>query len=92
MPLVMRGGTLMLYGVCHKDHDLVVNPFWINDAEITIRGSYNNPNTMARALDLLISGRLNADAVATHRYPLDKALEAFKATGSDDCLKILVEP
>jgi len=92
MSLVMRGGTVMLYGVCHKDHDLVVNPFWINDAEITIRGSYNNPNTMARALDLLVSGRLNADAVATHRYPLDKALEAFKATGSDDCLKILVEP
>ena len=92
MSLVMRGGTVMLYGVCHKDHDLLVNPFRINDNEITIRGSYNNPNTMARALDLLVSGRLNAGAVATHRYPLDQALEAFKATGSDECLKVLVEP
>ncbi len=92
MAIVMRGGTVMLYGVCHKDHDLVVNPFWINDAEITIRGSYNNPNTMSRALDLLISGRLNADAVATHRYPLNEGLEAFKATGSDECLKVLIEP
>jgi L-iditol 2-dehydrogenase len=92
MDIVMRGGTLVLYGVCHKDDDLVVNPFWINDAEITIRGSYNNPNTMSRALDLLVSGRLNAGAVATHRYPLDRGLEAFQATGGDECLKILVEP
>ena len=92
LSLVMRGGTLMLYGVCHKDHNLAVNPFWINDAEITIRGSYNNPNTMSRALDLLVSGRLNAAAVATHRYPLGKTIEAFQATGSDECLKILVEP
>jgi 2-desacetyl-2-hydroxyethyl bacteriochlorophyllide A dehydrogenase len=92
MGIVMRGGTVMLYGVCHKNDDLVVNPFWINDAEITIRGSYNNPNTMSRALDLLISGRLDAAAVATHRFPLDKGLEAFKATGSDECLKVLVEP
>jgi threonine dehydrogenase-like Zn-dependent dehydrogenase len=47
---------------------------------------------MSRALDLLISGRLNAEAIATHKYPLEKGLEAFKATGSDECLKVLVEP
>ena len=32
---------------------------------------------MARALDLLISGRLNAGAVVTDRFPLDKALRHF---------------
>ncbi len=41
--LVMRGGMLMLFGVCEKDRNLEINPFWVNDNEITIRGSYNNP-------------------------------------------------
>lgn len=90
--VVMRGGTVMLYGVCHKDHNIEINPFWVNDNEITIRGSYNNPNTMARALDLLASGRLDAGAVVTDRYPLDKGLEAFRATGGNNCLKVVVEP
>ncbi|MGD0579292.1 MAG: zinc-dependent alcohol dehydrogenase family protein [Bryobacteraceae bacterium] len=90
--VVMRGGTVMLYGVCHKDHNIEINPFWVNDNEITIRGSYNNPNTMARALDLLASGRLDAGAVVTDRYPLDKGLEAFRATGGNNCLKVMVEP
>jgi 2-desacetyl-2-hydroxyethyl bacteriochlorophyllide A dehydrogenase len=92
LEVVMRGGTVMLYGVCHKDQNLEINPFWVNDNEITIRGSYNNPNTMARALDLLASGRLDAGAVVTHLFSLEKGLEAFHATGGADCLKVMVEP
>jgi 2-desacetyl-2-hydroxyethyl bacteriochlorophyllide A dehydrogenase len=92
LEVVMRGGTVMLYGVCHKDQNIEINPFWVNDNEITIRGSYNNPNTMARALDLLASGRLDAGAVVTDRYPLEKGIEAFRATGGDNCLKVVVEP
>jgi threonine dehydrogenase-like Zn-dependent dehydrogenase len=90
--LVMRGGMLMLFGVCEKDRNLEINPFWVNDNEITIRGSYNNPNTISRALDLLASGRLDAGAVVTDRFPLAKALEAFRSTGGADCLKVMVEP
>lgn len=92
LQIVMRGGTVMLYGVCHQDQNLEVNPFWINDAEITIRGSYNNPNTMSRAIDLLASGRLDGAAVATHSFPLEQGLEAFAATGTEECLKVLIEP
>jgi L-iditol 2-dehydrogenase len=92
LEVVMRGGTVMLYGVCHKDHNIEINPFWVNDNEITIRGSYNNPNTMARALDLLSGGRLDAGAVVTDRYPLARGIEAFRATGGDNCLKVVVEP
>lgn len=90
--VVGRGGTLMLYGVCHKDQNLEINPFWVNDNEITIRGSYNNPNTMARALDLLASGRLDAGAVVTDRVPLSQGIEAFRSTGSENCLKVVIEP
>ncbi len=92
LQLVMRGGTLMLYGVCDKSKNLEMNPFWVNDNEITIRGSYNNPNTMGRAVDLLVSGRLNAEAVVTHHYPLAEAREAFRASGTSDTLKVVIDP
>jgi L-iditol 2-dehydrogenase len=92
LQLAMRGGTVMLFGVCDKNKNFEINPFWINDSEITIRGSYNNPNTMARAVDLLVSGRLNAAAVVTHHYPLAQAQEAFRASGSSDTLKVVIDP
>jgi 2-desacetyl-2-hydroxyethyl bacteriochlorophyllide A dehydrogenase len=92
LQLVMRGGTVMLYGVCDKSKNLEINPFWVNDNEITIRGSYNNPNTMARAVDLLVSGRLDAEAVVTHHYPLAQAQEAFRASGSSETLKVVIDP
>jgi len=92
LQLVMRGGTVMLYGVCDKSKNIEINPFWVNDNEITIRGSYNNPNTMARAVDLLVSGRLNAEAVVTHHYPLAQAREAFRASGSSETLKVVIDP
>lgn len=92
LQLAMRGGTVMLYGVCDKSRNLKINPFWVNDNEITIRGSYNNPNTMARAVDLLVSGRLDAEAVVTHHYPLAQAQEAFRASGSSETLKVVIDP
>ena len=92
LEVVMRGGTVMMYGVCDKSQNIEVNPFWINDNEITIRGSYNNPNTMGRAVELLVSGRLNADAVVTHHFPLAKAEDAFRAIGSSETLKVVIDP
>lgn len=92
LKVAMRGATVMLYGVCDEKENLEVNPFWINDAEITIRGSYNNPNTMGRAVDLLSSGRLNAEAVVTHHFALEESKEAFGAMGSSETLKIVIDP
>ncbi len=90
--IVMRGGTVMLFGVCDKQYNLELNPFWVNDNEITIRGSYNNPYTHSRAIDLLASGRIDAGAIVTHQFPLKDAHEAFRCTGSAECLKVVIEP
>lgn len=92
LQLVMRGGTVMLYGVCAKEHNVDLNPFWVNDNEITIRGSYNNPYTHSRAIDLLVSGRIDASAVVTTSFPLKDAQEAFRATGSEEVLKVVIAP
>jgi L-iditol 2-dehydrogenase len=90
--IVARGGTVMLYGVCDARFSLELSPFWVNDNEITIRGSYNNPSTHSRAIDLLASGRINAAAVVTHRFALTDAQEAFRCTGSSESLKVVITP
>ena len=92
LKIVCRGGTVMCYGVCEKDKNIDLNPFWLNDNEITIRGSYNNPNTIGRAIDLMVSGRLNAGAVVTHHFPLKDSIEAFGASGSSETLKVVIDP
>jgi len=92
LEVVMRGGTMMCYGVCNKEEQIEISPFWINDNEITIRGSYNNPNTMGRAVGLIASLRLDAAAVVTHHFELKHAPEAFRATGSSETLKVVIDP
>ncbi|MFB3901994.1 MAG: zinc-dependent alcohol dehydrogenase family protein [Acidobacteriota bacterium] len=92
LQLVMRGGTVMLFAVCAKRHNIDLNPFWVNDNEITIRGSYNNPYTHSRAIQLLVSGRLNAGKIVTHRFPLSQAQDAFACAGSSESLKVVIEP
>ena len=92
LKVVMRGGTVMLFGVCAKENNIEINPFWVNDNEITIRGSYNNPCTQSRAIDLLGSGRLNAGAVVTDHFSLKDAKEAYRRTGTSESLKVVIEP
>jgi threonine dehydrogenase-like Zn-dependent dehydrogenase len=82
----------MLYGVCDRKYNLDLSPFWVNDNEITIRGSYNNPYTHSRAIDMLVSGRIDASAVVTHQFALSEAHEAFRCTGSSECLKVVITP
>ena len=92
LKVAMRGATMVFYGVCDEKETLEINPFWINDAEITIRGSFNNPNTMGRAVDLISSRKLDAEAVVTHHFPLKDARKAFGAMGSSETLKIVIDP
>jgi L-iditol 2-dehydrogenase len=92
LKVAARGGTVMLFAVCAKEHDIALNPFWVNDNEITIRGSYNNPYTHSRAIDLLASGRIDGGAVVTDRYPLRDAVEAFRCAGTSETLKVVIEP
>ncbi len=92
LKLVMRGGKVILYGVCEEGASFELNPFWVNENEITIRGAYNNPNTMGRAVDLLASGKLTAGSVVTHHFPLQEAPEAFRITGSSETLKVVIDP
>jgi len=68
--LVRRGGTVLLFGVYPTTGRIPVSAFHINEGELRVVGSLNNPSTHSRALDLIASGRVNIENVLTDRLSL----------------------
>ena len=86
------GGTVMWVGVAPPDAEVAVKPYDVFRRELTIRGSYTNPYVMERALALLASGRLDWEAIITHRFSLDGFDEAWSIHSEGAGLKISVQP
>lgn len=86
------GGTVMWVGVAAPDAEVTVKPYDVFSRELTIRGSYTNPYVMDRTLALLASGRLDWEAIVTHRFPFRDFDEAWAVHSEGSGLKISVQP
>lgn len=89
---VRPGGTVVWVGVAPPDVEVAINPYDLFRREITIRGTYTNPYTMDRALAVLNSGRIDWQAIITHRFPLKQFDAAWTAHCSGAGLKICLQP
>jgi len=93
MRMVRPRGRIALVGLFNSqwgsfDLDaLVVN-------NITIKGSLGSPNVWDETLDLLMTGRIQAGPLITHRYPLSETAEVFQrmAERPDDLIKAVLLP
>ena len=86
------GGTVLLFGVPGPDARLSLPLFDVYKKELTIRGSMINPDTHQRAVELLNSGRLDADSLITHHYFTDQLEEAILMQQSSESIKVMVHP
>jgi len=68
--LARRGGTALVFGVAPQTAAARVSPFDVFARELRILGSYLNPHTHGRAIELAASGRLTLDPLITHRIGL----------------------
>ena len=72
------GSTLLLFTPSQPDQTLRVNPYDLYARDNAIVTSYScGPPDTREALDLLRSGALSARTLVTHRFPLDRAADAF---------------
>ena len=55
-------------------------------------GSFINPDTHQRAVNLLNQEKINIQRLITHRYGLDEAEEAIRKQSDGDSIKVLVKP
>ena len=87
---VSRGGTFLMFGVANKDAMARFSPFRVYNDEIRIIGSMAVLHSFERALELLVRGVIDCEAMITHRFSLDEypaAIETFRRGGG---LKIQV--
>ncbi|XP_075432238.1 sorbitol dehydrogenase [Ascaphus truei] len=83
------GGTLILVGL----GPAMVNVPIVNAAvrEVDIRGIFRYCNTWPMAISMLSSKRVNVAPLVTHRFPLEKALEAFETTKKGLGVKVMLK-
>ncbi len=89
---VGRNGRIVL--VAFFDGPLTIDAFGIINPEITISGStgYSAPN-YKKALDLISSGKVRANAIVSHILPLTEINRGFELADSksDKAIKVVLE-
>lgn len=83
------GGTLVLVGL---GSEMITVPLVeASTREVDIKGVFRYCNTWPMAISMLASKSLNVKPLVTHRFPLEKALEAFETTKKGLGLKVMIK-
>ncbi len=86
-----KGGTIVYFGCSPQESLIEINPFLINENEQKILGSFNNQFATARAVEMLISGKIRVDNLISHTFILKDYLDVFKVFGTPESMKLMVK-
>ena len=86
-----KGATVLLFSVPKVDATFDLPLFDVYKKELTIKGSFVNPDTHARAVALINSGKVRFDTIITHKFTLDQLPEAIAMQMSSESIKVVVE-
>jgi L-iditol 2-dehydrogenase len=92
--LVRKRGTVVLFASLPKDNCILqIDSRAIHYGELRLIGtSDSTAEHVRRAIDLLASGRVPAEKLATHLLPLDEIHKAFELMKSGEALRVVVQP
>ncbi len=85
-----KGANIVLFSVPKVEARFELPLFDVYKKELTIKGSFVNPDTHSRAVALLNAGKLDFSQIITHRFPLEKIDEAIAMQMSDQSIKVVV--
>ena len=86
-----KGATILLFSVPKVDATFDLPLFDVYKKELTIKGSFVNPDTHDRAVRLINSGKVDFTSIITHRFTLDQLPEAIAMQMSSESIKVVVE-
>jgi D-arabinitol dehydrogenase (NADP+) len=93
VPLTRSGGTVLVYGVTGPDERISISPYDVFRREITIKGSFAEIDAFPAAIAAMRAGRVRADGLITHRFPLEEYGKALEALRTDRTVhKIVLTP
>lgn len=87
-----KGANLVLFSVPRPDAVYGLKLFDVYQKELRISGSFVNPDTHARAVSLINTGKIRFQEIVTHVYPLSKLEEALHMQMSEESIKVVVDP
>lgn len=92
--LVKKGGRILIFGFCAEGKEAKFIPFDVLSKELTILGSWVNPYTFPRALEILASGKIDTKPLISLRPKLENILDGFKAMSEKPAgfMKALIFP
>lgn len=70
--MAKKGGTVLLFGVSAPDTKIEINTFDIFAKELTIKGSFINPNTHDQAISLVQQGKVQITPLLSHRFSMEE--------------------
>jgi len=59
--------------------------------ELTIKGSFLNPFTYNRSIEILANNKINVSPLITHKFKLKDIEKAYKTFQKGEAIKIIVE-
>ncbi len=87
-----KGASILLFSVPSPDASFSLPLYDVFGKELRIFGSFINPDTHLRAIELLNTGRIKLKELISHRYPLERIDEALKMASSPESVKVVVLP
>jgi L-iditol 2-dehydrogenase len=94
LPLLARGGTFMVFGVCPAGSGVRIDPFELYNKEARIIASKMPPRTLGRSARLIESGFIPCDEIVTATLPLEQLAESVAAFNDhrDRQIKVAIDP
>lgn len=86
-----KGATIVLFSVPKPDAKFQLPLFDVYKKELTIKGSFVNPDTHQRAVALLNSGKLDFSDIITHRFGLGQLADAIAMQMNSASIKVIVD-
>ncbi len=90
--IAKRGASIVLFSVPSPGQTFPLDLFDVFQKELKIQGSFINPDTHQRAVNLINSKRISIKPLITHRYGLDEVEEAIQKQMQSDSIKVVVVP
>jgi L-iditol 2-dehydrogenase len=85
------GGVVVLVGIPSQDR-ISFSASTARRKGLTIKLCRRMKNTYPRAIDLVSRGIVEVSSLVSHRFPLERALEAFSIADRREGLKVIIEP
>ena len=87
-----KGARVLLFSVPNMKSTYQLPLFEVFQKELKIMGSFINPDSHQKAVDLINMGKVKLSQLITHQYPLEQLEEAINKQMSADSIKVQILP